>query len=295
MADLRPMEFGEILDGALSLFRRHFRLFLKLSLTVMWLPIAMLLYWRIRFIGLQGTPEQAAALVMADIVPFVLWILLWALVYGFGVLLLTAGSIRIISDSYLGREPKFADALALGFSKIVPLFLVGVGKSLLLMLVFFLGAVVIGVSAAFGKALGLGIAVLVTLVALVGTCWLVLFVASGYMVTTPVVVLESLPSAFDSFARSWELTREAKRKVFGLVFVGYLLASVLPSIVLSVVGELVKEVVPAGLLPWTVVSAAVPILLAPVIPCILTLAYYDLRVRREGFDLQLLGEQLGIS
>lgn len=295
MADLRPMEFGEILDGALSLFRRHFRLFLKLSLTVMWLPIAILLYWRIRFLGLQGTPEQAAALLMADIVPFVLWIVVFGIVYGFAVLLLTAGSIRIISDSYLGREPKFADALAFGFGKIVPLFLVGVGKSLLLMLVIILGSVVIGVSAALGKVLGVGIAILVTLAAFVGTCWLVLFVASGYMVTTPVVVLESLPSAFDSFARSWELTRAAKRKVFGLVFVGYLLASLLPSIVLSVLNELVKEMIPAGLLPWTIVSAAVPILLAPMIPCILTLAYYDLRVRREGFDLQLLGEQLGIS
>jgi hypothetical protein len=295
MADLRPMEFGEILDGALSLFRRHFRLFLKLSLTVMWLPIAMLLYWRVRFIGLQGAPEQAAALVRADIVPFILWILVWAVVYGFGMLLLTAGSIRIISDSYLGREPRFGDALALGFSKIVPLFLVGVGKSLLLTLLFFLGAVVIGVCVALGKVVGVGIAILATLAALAGTLWLVLYVASGYMVTTPVVVLEALPSAFDSFARSWELTRQARWKVFGLVFVGYLLASLLPSIVLSVMGELVKEIAPAGLLPWTVVSAAVPILLAPMIPCILTLGYYDLRVRREAFDLQLLGEQLGIS
>jgi hypothetical protein len=43
------------------------------------------------------------------------------------------------------------------------------------------------------------------------------------------------------------------------------------------------------------VSAALPIALAPIIPCILTLAYYDLRVKREGFDLQLLGEQMGIS
>jgi hypothetical protein len=294
MADLRPMEFGEILDGALSLFRRHFQLFLKLSLAVMWLPIAMLLYWRIRFISLLETPEQAAALLMAEIVPFVLWSLLFAVVYGFAVLLLTAGSIRIISDSYLGREPKFGDAVALGFSKIVPLFLVGVGKSLLLALLFFVGAMVIGVSVALAQVLGAGIAILATLASLVGTCWLVLYVASGYMVTTPVVVLEPLNSAFDSFARSWELTRDAKRKVLGLVFVGYLLASLLPSIVLSVVGELVKEIAPAAMLPWTVVSAGVPILLAPIIPCILTLAYYDLRVKREGFDLQLLGEQLGI-
>ena len=209
------------------------------------------------------------------------------------MLLLTAGSIRIISDSYLGREPQFGEALAYGVGRIVPLFLVGVGKSLLLMLLYILGVVVIGISVALGKVLGVGIAILATLASVVGTCWLVLYVASGYMVTTPVVVLEALPSAFDSFGRSWELTRGAKLRMFGLVLVAWLIAYLLPWIVLQVIGALIQEVAPAAMVPWTAVSAALPIALAPIIPCILTLAYYDLRVKREGFDLQLLGEQLG--
>jgi hypothetical protein len=44
-----------------------------------------------------------------------------------------------------------------------------------------------------------------------------------------------------------------------------------------------------------VVSAALPILIYPLFSCILTLMYYDLRVRREAFDLQILGQQLGIT
>jgi hypothetical protein len=32
--------------------------------------------------------------------------------------------------------------------------------------------------------------------------------------------------------------------------------------------------------------------LTPLLSCVLTLVYYDLRVRREGFDLQVLSEQL---
>lgn len=296
MADLRPMEFGEILDGALSLFRRHFGLFLKLSLAVMWLPIALLVFWLVRFFGLASSPDNAAALagmLESEIVPLMLWLLALGLVYGAAMLLLTAGSIRIISDSYLGREPQFGEALAYGVGRIVPLFLVGVGKSLLLMLLYILGVVVIGISVALGKVLGVGIAILATLASVVGTCWLVLYVASGYMVTTPVVVLEALPSAFDSFGRSWELTRGAKLRMFGLVLVAWLIAYLLPWIVLQVIGALIQEVAPAAMVPWTAVSAALPIALAPIIPCILTLAYYDLRVKREGFDLQLLGEQLG--
>jgi hypothetical protein len=294
MADLRPMEFGEILDGALSLFRRHFGLFLKLSLAVMWLPIALGVYWRVRFLGLQAAnPEQAAALLQGELVSFSLWAIAWGLVYGAGMLLLTAGSIRIIADSYLGREPQFGEALGFGVGKIVPLFLVGLGKSLLLVLIGVLCAVVIGVTAAAGKTLGPGAVILGVLAEGVATFWLVLYVASGYMVTTPTVVLESLPSSFDSFGRSWELTRGARGRVFGLVFVGTLIAGILPQIVLSALGGLVTELLPVAVLPWTIVAAALPIVLTPIVPCILTLAYYDLRVRREGFDLQLLSEQLG--
>ena len=40
-------------------------------------------------------------------------------------------------------------------------------------------------------------------------------------------------------------------------------------------------------------AAVLPVVLTPIVPCVLTLAYYDLRVRREGFDLQLLSDQLG--
>lgn len=294
MADLRPMEFGEILDGALSLFRRHFGLFLKLSLAVMWLPIALGVYWRVRFLGLQAAnPEQAAALLQGELVSFSLWALAWAFVYGAGLLLLTAGSIRIIADSYLGREPQFGDALGFGVGKIVPLFLVGLGKSLLLILIAVLCGVVIAVTAAAGKALGPGVVILGVFAEVVATVWLVVYVATGYMVTTPTVVLESLPSSFDSFGRSWELTRGARGRIFGLVFVGTLIAGFLPQIVLAAVGGLVTELLPSFVLPWTIVAAALPIVLTPIVPCILTLAYYDLRVRREGFDLQLLSEQLG--
>ena len=296
MADLRPMEFGEILDGALSLFRRHFGLFFKLSLTVMWAPIALGVYWRVRFLGLSAAnPEQAAALLQGELLAFSLWALLFVLIYGAGMLVLTAGSIRIISDSYLGREPQFGEAMGFGVGKIVPLFLVGLGKSLLLVLIGILCGVAIAVTATAGKSLGPGLVILGVFVEVAGTIWLLLYVAIGYMVTTPVVVLETLSSSFDSFGRSWELTRGFRGRIFGLVFVGTLIANFLPQIVLSALGGLVTELLPSAILPWTILAAALPIVLTPIVPCILTLAYYDLRVRREGFDLQLLSEQLGTA
>ncbi len=289
MADLRPMEFGEILDGALQLFRRHFGLFLKLSLAVMWLPLAFSIYWRARFFGLAtATPEQTAAVMQSQIVPFALWGMVWAVLYGAGMLLLTAGSIRVISDSYLGREPQFGDSLQYGVGKIVPLFLVGLGKTLLLFLLIILSGVVIGLTGAAG-----GMAVLLVFIEAIAAVWLVIYVACGYMVTTPVVVLETLSSNFDAFGRSWELTKGARGRVFGLVFVAGLISSVLPSLVLSAVGALIGQLAPAATIAWTLIAAVLPVVLTPIVPCVLTLAYYDLRVRHEGFDLQLLSEQLG--
>ena len=289
MADLRPMEFGEILDGALQLFRRHFGLFLKLSLAVMWLPLAFSIYWRARFFGLAtATPEQTAAVMQSQIVPFALWGMVWGVLYGAGMLLLTAGSIRVISDSYLGREPQFGDSLQFGVGKIVPLFLVGLGKTLLLFLLLILSGVVVGLTGAAG-----GLAVLLVFIEVIAAVWLFIYVACGYMVTTPVVVLETLSSNFDAFGRSWELTKGARGRVFGLVFVAGLISSVLPALVLSAVGALIGQLAPAATIAWTVIAAVLPVVLTPIVPCVLTLAYYDLRVRHEGFDLQLLSEQLG--
>lgn len=290
MADLRPMEFGEILDGALQVFRRHFGLFLKLSLAVMWLPLAFSIYWRARFFGFgtATSAEQTAAVMQNEILPFALWGLVWGVLYSAGLLMLTAASIRVISDYYLGREPQFGESLQYGVGKIVPLFLVGLGKGLLL----FLLAILCGVAVAVTGAAG-GLALLLVFFEVIGAIWLFLYVACGYMVTTPVVVLETLSSSFDAFGRSWELTKGARGRIFGLVFVASLISSLLPSLVLSAVGALVAQLAPAVTFAWTVIAAVLPVVLTPIVPCVLTLAYYDVRVRREGFDLQLLSEQLG--
>lgn len=294
MADLRPMEFGEILDGALSLFRRHFGLFLKLSLTVMWVPVAFGLYFRTRFFGAAAAgPEQAMAILQSEIVPIMLWFVVLAVFYVCAMLLLTAGSIRIISDSYLGREPRFSEVWRFGIAKVVPLFLVGLGKGLLIVVVSVLCGIVFAVTVGLGKSLGAGVVALLVFMEMAGSVWLVFYVICGYMVTTPAVVLESLPSAFDSFGRSWELTRDAKLRMLGLAVVGWLISSLLPAVVAQVIGALVLQIIPGAQFVWPVVSSAFPIVVAPILPCILTLAYYDLRVRREGFDLQLLSEQLG--
>ena len=280
MPDLRPMDFGEILDGSLMIYRRHFGLFLKLAVTALSVPLVLLVYFVLRTLtDLQQNPVRA-----------VLYLLPIGLVYYVASLVLTTGTIRIISDSYLGREPRLRDALSLGWSKIWPLTAVGFGKGIVAMLILLGCGVVVGIGVAVLK--GAGVLLAVALVA-AGT-WFLFFVLCGYGVTTPVVVLEELRSSFDAFGRSWELTRSFKLKVAGLFFVAVLLTNFIPSFVFRGLGALFLQSVPPLGIALTAVGYVAPLALAPVLAAVITLVYYDLRVRREAFDLQVLGQRLGI-
>jgi len=279
MPDLRPMDFGEILDGSLMIYRRHFGLFLKLAVTALSVPLVLFVYFLLRALTeLQQNPVRA-----------LLYLLPIGLVYYVASLVLTTGTIRIISDSYLGREPRLRDALSLGWSKIWPLTAVGFGKAIVIMLIVLGCGVVVGIGAAALKGAG----VLLTIAMVVAGIWFALFVACGYGVT-PVVVLEELRSSFDAFGRSWELTRSFKLKVAGLFFVAVLLTNFIPSFVFRGLGALFLQSVPPLGIALTAVGYVAPLALAPVLAAVITLMYYDLRVRREAFDLQVLGQRLGI-
>lgn len=280
MPDLRPLDFGEILDGSLVIYRRHFGLFLKLAVIALAAPVVLTVYFMLRLVtDLQRDPVRT----LLVFVPVVL-------LYYVASMLLTAGTIRIISDSYLGRTPRLQDALSLGVSKIWALTAVGLGKFIVLMLIVFGTALLAGLGAALMKGAG---ALLIVVLVCVGV-WFTIYVACGYGVTTPIVVLEELGSAFDAFGRSWELSRGYKLKILGLSTVVFLLCNIIPSQVMQAIAGAFMPTNPAVGIGLTVGSFILPLILAPVIASVITLIYYDLRVRREAFDLQVLGQQLGI-
>jgi hypothetical protein len=279
MADLKPMDIGEILDGALTIFRRHFILFLKIGVIALWFPVALTIYLELA----GGTEQHIVLALLVNIIRY------------FGGLFLTASAIRVISDSYLGRRPELSDALALGGSKIMPLFLVGLGKGLLIGLI----AVIVGVVAAVAIPRvavggGGGAGVFGILLVLAAACWFIIFLACGYAVTTPVVVLEELNSSFDAFGRSWDLTRGFRRKIF-LIFLVASVVVFLPGAAIGALGAALANDLHLLGQAVEIVSAAIPILLTPIFSCVLTLVYYDLRVRREAFDLEVLSGQLGAA
>jgi hypothetical protein len=291
MPDLRPMDMGEILDGALTIFRRHFGQFMRLSILVVWLPTAIVVYLKVRFNGdptgmVSLFQDHVASVILTGLVVVIIWIAC--------ALVLQAGTISIISDSYLGREPTVGSALRLGGAKILPLVLVAFSKGLIFILIYLGDALGIGVLVFAGRLLGPVFVVLFVFLGVVGMIWLIAYVACAYGVTSSVVVLENLASSFDAFGRSWALTKGARLKVFGTAVVAWLISQLLPQGAVGVIAAAAgPQSASQGIL--VVVSSLLSVMLAPILPCALTLLYYDLRVRREAFDLQILGQQLGPS
>ena len=283
------MQLGEILDGSFNIYRRHFGLFMRLSVLLVWLPTAVAVYLQVRF---SGSPFEMISVFEQNTGTVILLGLLMLVIWTAAGLMLKAGTIRIISDSYLGQEPDLGSALRLGVQKIIPLLLVTLSKGLLLVLLYVFGILGVVVLVLVGKLAG---PAMVGLLAFGGGCalvWFVIFVACGYGVTTPIVVLEDLDSSFDAFGRSWDLTRGEKRKVFGTAAVTWLMSQFLPQMVVGGISGMLGAT--SSMQPLFVVFASLlGILLAPILPCALTLLYYDLRVRREAFDLQILSDQLG--
>jgi hypothetical protein len=289
MAELRPLTFGEILDGALTLYRRHFGLFLQLSIAVLAIPVALYGYFLLPLLG-----EQLMLAMMMDKVGTGLRLGVFGALLYFGSLILTAATVRVVSDSYLGRTPALGASLKVGLSKIWPLFVVALGK----------GVVVGGLTGLFaGSAIvtaflldrgGAGAGAMAAGIAIVFLgAWLVSWVASGYGVTTQVVVLGPVRRGLEAFGQSWRLTRGARRKVFGLGVVAFLLFNLVPTWIFQILGLVLGPANPVLATTMIILQLVVPMILAPAIGCVFTLMYYDLRVRREAFDLQMLGQQLG--
>jgi hypothetical protein len=250
---LRPLSVGEILDTSFTLYRRHFGPLVSVSLVCTGLPLLLRLF------------TEAAGGMMANL-PLALVYLLSMVVLS---LVATGATVFIVSESYLGRPLTARDAL----NRATP----------------YLGRILVS-SMLIAFIVGLGLVFLVIPGIILG---------SGLAVAIPVVVLESDRSASAALSRSWELTRGSRWRIFALgltllillyiplVAITSILAVMLPRSAGSLSAATSMSAVMA-----LAVGGVVQLILYPLFYCVLTIAYYDLRVRKEGFDLELLASSL---
>jgi hypothetical protein len=273
---LRPLSVGEIIDASFQVYRRYFGALATIVLVCNSVPLLFQI-----FVEAAGGPQQHPLLAFGY---SIMYLLLGSIA--------TAATVFIVSESYLGRALTAREALNLA----APFVGRVVTASILLGLLVVGGVVILVVvpGVVFRPFAVVGFIVFLVL-GVVGLC--------GFVVTTPALVLESLPSAAAALRRSWDLTRGYRLKILGLLFLlGVIL--MLPWMAVTGLGAFVGTLAAlggtGGAARIGVVLAAVGLVigglvlffLQPLLHGALTISYYDLRVRKEGFDLEVLASSL---
>jgi hypothetical protein len=250
---LRPLSVGEILDTSFSLYRRHFGALATVSLVCTGLPLVLRLF------------VEASGGLFANLTLVLLYFLCLVVLS----LVATGATVFIVSESYLGRPLTAREALVRATPHMGRILV----ASLLMGLVILLGFLLMVIP---GVILAVGLAVAI-----------------------PAVVLEAGRSASGALSRSWELTRGSRWRIFGLGLTLFVLLYIPVVAISGLVAVLVPRGAAAGFgasSTATIVALAiggvVQLFIYPLFYCVLTVTYYDLRVRKEGFDLELLASSL---
>jgi hypothetical protein len=250
---LRPLSLGEILDVAFGLYRNLFLPLLLVTLITGAIPLAISVY-----LDSAGGPLLNLPLYFANLV---LNAILGAIA--------AAAATFIVSESYMGRKITAGDALR----RAAPF---------------------------IGRLIGLGI--LTSFVVVLGFMLLIvpgLILVSGLALATPAMVIESQPTATGAMGRSWALTRGHRLKVFWalfavgvLMYIPFLALGGIAAASMGVEGGPTATGVSPTFVLLTALAALITTLIWPLFYCVLTVSYYDLRVRKEAFDLEVLASGL---
>ncbi len=123
-----------------------------------------------------------------------------------------------------------------------------------------------------------------------------IFFSVKWSVTFAAIVSERA-GPFSGISRSWELTRGHWWRTFGTLLVLGLLSLVLYLAIVAGLGAAIANNQDMSEATYAVLTVVLTIvlfaILYPLIASIISVMYYDLRVRNEGFDLQLLAQGVG--
>lgn len=266
-ADLRPMTLGEVLDRTFTLYREHFLMFVGITA----LPYLLLLLFNFSTLLLSvGVDHHRSPNLVSPgmIGGFIAGAFGGLFLFLLAIGVAHAATVAAVSDLYLGRETN--------------------------------------VRTAYERAKGSFVAVIVVIVltflaAAVGALFLLIpgiYLACRLAVSVPATIVEQ-DSAVASMERSMELTKGFAGQVFLLLLlvgvIEMVVAGVLqmPAAIFTMLAVVAKHQPSVGVTVYTYISQFLSqVLVGPIGTISASLMYYNLRVRKEGFDIQHLMNSL---
>jgi hypothetical protein len=257
ISTLRPRSPTEAVDAALRLAGGHFGSYVSLNALITLPAVA---YWVLNFDAI-ATPQGMAA----DHYRTIFIVLAVNTILGS---LASAAVVTAMSEVYLGRALRLADAVrrvlprapALIVAVIMRWTLVFLGLTVGILLLFFPG-IYIGARTACLEAVA--------------------------------VLDEDRRGPFGIFGRTWSLAEAEVSHLF-LTMLLVLLIFFAGYAVAEVAARLVGAGIPLmdGLRARRLVQTALMLFVQPILPAATTVLYYDLRVRKEALDLELMAGAL---
>ena len=251
------MTVGRLLDRAFRLYVDNFPLMLGI-IAAAYVPLyAIKLLMQTGGGGVTGPPGQ-------HLLSLVSYLLFFVLLATLALPVATGAATYAISERYLGREVTVGLALKQACSRLWTLSM----AQLSVMIRVFLGFLLLFIP---------------------GVLW-----SLSYALVVPVVLIEG-QKALPSLRRSWELVKNYRSKVF-IVLVVVNVLQWLASFGVGSLSELVLDLESvSGNLMHTALSDVISIFLTPLAIIADILLYYDFRIRKEGFDLEMLNSSLAAS
>jgi len=267
--DLRPLSVGEILDRTFTLYRNYFILFIGISaiphVFVLAVSLAQTFTLYPSGVPMPGTsrspvPQFPSGQGMA----LYFGLAFLAVIVSFATLLLSQGAtVTAVSELYLGRTITIKESFQRVLGDLGTLF---------------------------------GVLVLNGLAVLAGLLFLIIpgiFVMCRLLVSVPAALLEQRNSV-DALSRSWELTKDSAGRAFLIVILYFSLSMAAAALFafpfeMLMILEKNNPAMIVVFLGLTQVGAFVAnVLVTPVMTIASSILYYDLRVRKEAFDLQVM-------
>lgn len=291
---LRPLSLGELLDRTFSLYKQNFLLFFGIMVWPSLLAAAIgLVNVAIQSVVLRPTagPVNGARIAMFG-AGLGFGMVLLAIAYWVGYTIALGATTLAVSDVYLGNVTTISGSFKKMRGRTWGLMCLMGWIGLQVAVVMVVAVVAIGAAGAVGAA-GPMIAVVSMIVLVPGMIGFSLWLFLRYSVAVPSMMLESL-RARQAARRSGQLMKGNFGRAFLLLLLVFIITYTVMAIFQGpffVAGILTAQHGQASV--WlmglgSVLGALGGALAAPLIMIGLVLLYYDIRVRKEAFDLQLL-------
>lgn len=311
--ELRPLSIGELLDRTFSYYRSNFWLFVGIVAAPQVAMVAVSLFIQsLRLSSPPATPVKDPAEIFARIPGMMAGFGITMMVMMLAVIIiysLIQGAIAFaLSEVHLGRVTTVASAFRNLRGKTWRLFDTVVSIALrvigIYVVMIFALVLVVAVPATLSVGSRPNPVVIIFLVVFVSLGMLAVIILAPvlimrYSLAVPALVLENL-TARQAIKRSVNLSRGNIWKIFLIFLLMYLIAAIVvsvfqgPFMVAMIVIAARHAVPPLWLQILSTISAGIGgTLSGPLVAIALTLLYFDARVRKEGFDLQLMMASLG--